>query len=187
MVRGPGWSVPIEEGYGELRQRLRQAFPKLPFSADWGAGTFPAVPWGLPGLPVWMVGSLLWIVASVAALWWYGDWAGLGVWLAGLWPVARLRDRALVGKNGLSLGPPWIFVVPWDQVDAVYCRVGRRTSRVWAQTRGASGMSVDVPTVLLPALRARVRRLAEPPLPGEEYRYPLRRAASPNSAIAWER
>lgn len=157
-VRGPGWRVPIEAGYGRTRAMLRDAFPDRPFDADWDDGRFPACPGGLPVDLATAGAAGVALVAACTAAWWMGAAAGAAVVVAASWPLARLRDAVVVRRAGFRAGPAWAPLVPWHELSAVCWRREGRRARVWA--RGArGGGSATIPVALLPALRARVRRL----------------------------
>lgn len=157
-VVGTDWRVPLDDGYGAARSRLREAFPRLPFDADWGDGRFPSAPAGLPPDLAFGLGAALAVVAAGLLAGLVHPLAGAAVALASAWPVARLRDAVVVRRDGLRLGPPWAPVVPWHQVREIHYGVRGRRARVWSTTTQGGGVAT-VPLVLLPALRARLRRL----------------------------
>ena len=167
-VEGPGWRVPLGPGYGPLRARLREWFPDVPYASDWMDGRFPAMPAGLPGDLAFALAILLSAGLATLVAWQIG-WVG-GLAVAGLsaWPLGRLRDAWVVRAEGVRAGPPWAPVVPWYEIEEiVVVEVGRRA---WLWTRGpGGGQAASVPRALLPALRARVRRLGGLDLmPGHE-------------------
>lgn len=157
-VEGPGWKIPVEVGYGEVRAKLRSWLPDVPFSADWMDGRFPAAPAGLPGDLVFAV-AITFVAALSGLLAWQLGWhVGLVLALIAAWPLGRLRDAWVVRPEGLKAGPPWAGVTPWYEIEELRIARGRR--RVWMWSRGpGGGGAASVPAALVPALRARVRRL----------------------------
>ncbi|MFT7519534.1 MAG: hypothetical protein ACI9MC_001676 [Kiritimatiellia bacterium] len=157
-VHGPGWKIPIDDQYGTQRSSLRGWFPDRPFASDWMDGRFPSAPALLPpavGLVcvVALVVGMALVVASQV-----GWLAALIVVLMSVWPIGRLRDRVHIAKNGVCAGPPWATQMPWFDVQTV--RVCRRGRRSWVHLMGpAGGSAAWVPTSLLPAVRARLKRL----------------------------
>jgi hypothetical protein len=157
-VRGPGWGVPIAPGWGELRSALRSALPDRPFASEWEDGRFPAAPGGMPVEPVFATAVALAATAAVGVGWSLGPGAGACVAFAASWPISRLRDAIVVGASGLRAGPIWAPSIPWEDVREVSFERGSRSATVWARTeRGV--VCAGVPSVLIPALRARIRRL----------------------------
>lgn len=157
-VQGPDWRIPLAPGYGRIRADLRRWLPDVPFTSDWMDGRFPGAPGLLPpdlSLALAVVGVA---VVAGAVSWQLGWWAGLAVALLAAWPIGRLRDAWVVRPEGLRGGPPWARVVPWYDIDHVQVvEVGRRA---WLWTRGpGGGQAAWVPRALVPAVRARVRRL----------------------------
>lgn len=158
VLRGTGWKLPIEPGYGEARARLRRWLPDVPFQSDWMDGRFPGMPMGLPPSMALALGLTVAATLGTVCAVQLGWWAGLAVALLAVWPLGRLRDGWVVRTDGIRGGPPWAPVVPWYEIDAVVVNVVGR--RAWLFTRGrGGGQATSIPTVLLPALRARVRRL----------------------------
>lgn len=157
-VSGPDWEIPLQAGYGRSRANLRRWLSDVPFVSDWMDGRFPGSPAGLP--PSLALGIGVTLAALVAAM--LGNQLG---WVAGglaallaAWPLGRLRDGWVVRAEGLRGGPPWAPVVPWYDLDEVRIVPGIR--RTWIYTRGrGGGQAASLPTALLPAFRARVRRL----------------------------
>jgi hypothetical protein len=156
--------IPIAPGYGALRAQLRVALADRPFHSDWADGRFPGAPAGLPpdlAMSLALVVAVM-LAGTLAAL---AIGAGVAIWVAGAasaiavgWPLARLRDEVVVRRDGLRIGPPWSSVTPWHEVRSIQAqRTGRRL-RVWATT-SEGGATATVPVVLLPALRARIRRM----------------------------
>lgn len=157
-VRGPGWRIPMRPGYGQVRASLRRQLPDVPFTSDWMDGRFPAAPSGLPGDLALSVAILAAGACALGVAWQLGWMAGLAVALVSLWPIGRLRDAWVVRPEGVRAGPPWARVVPWYDIDEI--QVVRRGRRAWLWTRGKGGGQVAaIPHALLPAVRARVRRL----------------------------
>ncbi len=158
-VQGPEPTrIAIDERYAEVRSDLRGRFPDRPFTSEWAAGRFPGAPYGLPLYPV-LLGA--WVAATAACV--AGAAAGgpLGAAacaLAAAWPLVRLLDGVGIHERGLRIGPAWAPLVPWHDVLAVGLDLGSRGARVWARTRAGAG-SAWVPPALVPAVRARVRRL----------------------------
>ena len=157
-VEGPGWRVPIGEGYGQIRADLRRWFPDRPFTADWADGRFPSARFGLPcDLLLWTGGGVI-LASSMVLSGWVGPVAGATCLAAGIWPLARLRDAIVVRDTGIRIGPSWAPTVPWCAVEGVTVIASKRTAQVWVDTdRGTEGATL--PTALVPALRARVWRL----------------------------
>lgn len=157
-VRGPGWRVPIGPGYGPVRVALRGAFPDQPFTSDWMHGRFPSLPGGIaPGLVFASCATAVLIAVAVVGVGVGGGAAAL-VAAASIWPLGRLRDAVVVGARGVRAGPPWAPRVPWYQIDSAHVRSGPVRSEVWIHTH-VGVMGASVPTVLVPALRARMWRL----------------------------
>ena len=157
-VVGTGWRLPIGSGYGALRRQLRQAFPSVPFESDWTDGHFPGLPGGIPPDLAFLMGSVGALMIVVPGVFVAGPMAGGALLLAVSWPLSRLRDAIVVRPNGVRIGPPWAPLATWYEVSALRCAVRGRSSRVWVVAGNASA-AVTVPTVLIPALRARVWRL----------------------------
>jgi hypothetical protein len=93
--------------------------------------------------------------------------ACLGLWgvvpaitggvLAG-WLAVRSAPRVRLTRRGMAAGPPWAPLVPWHEVVSVQVRRADGVARV--AVRGHhSWHEGEVPEILLPALRARLRRL----------------------------
>jgi hypothetical protein len=176
-------TIPIDADYGPLRSALRKHYPHAPFDAAWSPGRFPASPLGLP-----VDATVLLLAIVVAAL--VGGlasrhpagWLALGL----LYPIVRLRDGVQVTSEGVRAGPAWAPVVPWHEIASVRIVRSWRSHRVFVVgQRGAS--SGTVPAVLLPALRARLRRqgglrLEEPGHPVDLV-YAVWQTVSPG--IAW--
>lgn len=150
--------IPIGPGYAARRAALRRAWPDRPVDADWSDGRFWASPLGWPPYPVvvggWLVAALA--VAGGAAV--AGGTGAAAVAVAAAWPLVRLLDAVHVGRRGVRVGPPWALVVPWHDVqDVGLHRIGRSV-HVWVRTRTGAA-SGTVPPVLVPAVKARIRRL----------------------------
>jgi hypothetical protein len=155
-VRGPDHEEPIAAGYGELRARLREAFPDRPFDADWNDGEFPAMPMGVP--EPWLrlsggalalgsaAGLALWMPVAAVPLAVVLGWAWMGAW-----------GRVRLSRMGLHIGAGWTPRLGWHEVEAVHLQAHGRWARVVVKGRGhlAEG---TVPAVLVPALRAKVWR-----------------------------
>jgi hypothetical protein len=158
-IIGPGWRINVDSEYATLRRSLRRRFPAHRFHADWRAGRFPPAPSRWPFPMVWV--SLIGVSSGVAfgLAWGVGAWAA-ALWLAvWMWPMARLHDRVEVTSDGLSLGPAWAASVPWHDVGAVYFHREGGRAVIWAKTPWGSTPTA-VPVLLLPPLRARIRRLS---------------------------
>lgn len=172
-VRGrPRRRIRIGTGYGPRRRALRERFPDRPFVSEWSSGAFPPAPLGLPARPVLVGAFALGAAVCTAGALVAGPW-GAGLTLVAVaWPLLRLLDAAWLLPEGLRLGPVWAPVTPWHEV----VEVGVHRGRVWARTRRGGG-SAPVPAVLVPAVRARLHRLAALPLveapPGTDARYAL--------------
>lgn len=163
-VVGPDWAVPVDDAvrdaYGPVRAALRAAFPDRPFTSDWGeTGRMPGLVLG--GAPAPWFAALCLLVAAgsagVAAT--LGPGAGLLFALGWWWPLGRLRPGAEIDGVGLRFGAAWVPRASWHEVvDVSVEPAGRRGVRLRART--ADGLQeVVVPSVLLPALRARLWRL----------------------------
>jgi hypothetical protein len=158
LVEGPAWRVPLRPGYGRTRALLRRWLPDVPFSSDWMDGRFPGAPAGLPPSLVLALGAGVAAVVAVVLGIQLGWVAGGVAALVAAWPIGRLRDAWEVRAEGLRGGPPWAPTVPWYDLDEVRIIQGRR--RTWVFTRGrGGGQAAALPTALVPAFRARVRRL----------------------------
>ncbi len=157
-VVGPGLKLPMGGGYGSVRKSVRAAYPDRPFTSDWADGRFPSAPLGAPSDLVFAAGALLTTALACVATAWLGALAGAGVAVALAWPVVRLRDAVVVRREGIAAGPPWAPIVPWHEVQAVHAvTVGRQT---FVRVVTASGAGdATLPSVLLPAVKARVSRL----------------------------
>ncbi|MEQ1569386.1 MAG: hypothetical protein ABMA64_27360, partial [Myxococcota bacterium] len=153
-VEGPEpHRVPIGPAYGAVRRRLRDRFADRPWDTAWADGVFPAAPWGLPIGPVVVVATAAAIgaVAGLGAA--VGPAGSVAAALGFAWPLARLFDAVELGARGVRVGPPWALRVPWHRVEAV----GICDGAVWVRTRDGGGR-VHVPAVLVPAIRARLRK-----------------------------
>lgn len=186
-IRGPRprW-VRIAPGYAEIRQNLRLTWPDRPFDAEWADGRFPPAPRGLPPALALTLGTLAVIGGTVAAGLAVGPVASVAVALAGAWPLVRALDGVEVTARGIRVGPPWALITPWHAVQRLGLDQRGPTATVWliGARGGASG---TVPAVLVPAVRARIRRLAGLELEvgegGADRRYAGWRAAA--SGIPW--
>lgn len=158
QVEGTRLRARIGPGYAELRRSLRAWFPDHPFTQAWGDGRLPAAPLGLPVRLVSAAAAVALTAGAAAVGGVLGPEAALALALAGAWALGRLRDQVVVRAEGLRVGPGWAPRVPWHEVESVHVRAGRRRAQVDVLTRRGAG-SATVPAVLVPALRARVRRL----------------------------
>jgi hypothetical protein len=158
-VAGPGWSVPIDEGYADLRRSLRTRFRDRPYTADWSReGAFPALVLGGAPAP-WFVAACVVVLATVVAAGvGLGPWAGVIAALAWAWPLGRVRPAIVVSPTGLRLGPAWVAEVPWHEIEAVRVTVSGRAVRLRAVTPHGVAHA-RVPRATWPACRARLRRL----------------------------
>lgn len=163
-IAGPGLRVRVEEGYGDVRARLRRRFPRLPYTADWApTGRFPALVLGGPPAP-WtalVVGVAAAVTAAVGAL--AGPGAGLLAALGLVWPVGRLHAALQVDAVGLRAGPVWAPVLGWHEIHEVRAKVEGRRTRLFVAHEGGVA-ELQVATAVLPAVRARVERLGALPL-----------------------
>ena len=157
-VVGPGWTLPIGDGYGTNRKWLRKTFPSVPFESDWMDGRFPVKVMGLP--PAWAsLAALLVVITLAFSVGWVIGGAGvLLVILAWVWPFGHVRSQVVIQTDGVRFGPPWIGLTPWHQVECVIVEVGSKASGIRMRSK-QGGASCVVPTVLLPAIRARLWRL----------------------------
>ena len=161
QIRGPQprW-VRMDAGYTATRRWLRSRFPDRPFTSEWALdGRFPTAPLGGPAHLIHAIGWAVVVAALSVACWLGGAGSAAVVGVGGGWLLVRMLDGVAVHRRGLAVGPPWVAVIPWHDVLEVVVEPRRRHLRVWAHTvHGA--WSGTVPAVLLPALRARVRRLS---------------------------
>ncbi len=183
---GTGLRVPVGPGYGSHRATLLRSFRDVPFASDWMDGRFPGAPGGLPPDLAFALGVGVAAVAAGALGVIVDARIGLAAALIAAWPLGRLRDGWVVRAEGLRGGPPWAPLVPWYDLTSIHVHVGRR--RAWIFTRGPrGGHAAPLPLVLLPAFRARVRRLGGldliPTVPGLEDRY--LRWREPAIGIPW--
>ncbi|HHO52999.1 MAG TPA: hypothetical protein ENK18_19510 [Deltaproteobacteria bacterium] len=159
-LRGPEPArIPLgSEGYAQRRRALRQRFADRPFSSEWADGRFPPAPAGLPVYPVlvlsWLAGSGACGLAAFTA----GPLPAAGVALGLSWPLVRMLDAVHVIPRGIRIGPPWAPCVSWHEIEAVGVYPRWLGARVWVRHARGQG-SATIPRVLVPALRARVRRL----------------------------
>lgn len=153
-LRGPGWFVEVGEGYGALRRQLRERLRDRPWSSDWSDGRFPVA------TPLWLQGALglavLFVIAGTGWLvpLWGAALAPAGAW----WWAASCRQRVEVTATGMRVGSAWERTWGWAELTSVSVERRGPRSRVFVHGE-AGGSSAEVPTVLLPALTARVRRL----------------------------
>lgn len=177
---------PMGPGYAEVRRALREKWPDRPFDADWADGRFSPSPFGRPVGPVVVlatVGLVALVIGAGAAL---GPTGAIAVGALGIGPVVRLLDAVDVSRRGLRVGPPWALVVPWHEVERVGIAQRGRTAELWmVGRRGAS--TGTIPAVLIPAVRARIRRMGGLDVArgdgGLDVRYARWRA--PAAAIPW--
>jgi len=157
-VRGPGHEEVIGPGYGQLRRQLRRAFPDRPFVASWDDGRFPS---GWVARRGWLVRTVALVGAALGAslvLGAFGQASGVAVGCVVAWAIAVRLGVVRVRRRGIAVGPPWAPVRPWHAVEQVTFHIDGEVTEV--EAHGAWGGSrATVPTVLLPALRGRVRRL----------------------------
>lgn len=146
-------------GYREARDRLRRSHPFVPWSADWGDGTFDPAPWGLPGHPVAVGAAGLAASGVTAAALAGGPLAAAGAAALALAPFLRLLDHASVTAAGIRLGPAWAARIGWADVERVGLHAAGGRTRVWFTSR-YGGAVVDVPPAVAPAVRARLRRFS---------------------------
>jgi hypothetical protein len=145
----------IGPGYGAVRRELRARFPDRPFDADWDDGRYWPAPYGWPIGPALTAALALAVAAIAGAALLGGPWAAFGVAALVGWPTLRLLDGVEVRADGIRVGPPWAAKVAWYHVE----QVGIVGSTVWVRTKYGGG-SGTVPPVLVPAVRARIRRLS---------------------------
>ena len=185
-VIGPEWVIPIVEGYGEDRKWLRETLPSVPFESDWMDGRFPVRALGLP--PAWA--SL--VAVSVAAIlaasvgWVVGGAGAMLMILAWAWPFGHVRSQVVIQTQGVRFGPPWAALTPWHQVQRVYVKAGQSASRIRMQSSRGGGSCV-VPSVLLPAIRARLWRLGGLQLESSDDKISARYArwSAPSWGLPW--
>ena len=158
-VRGAAHEEVIGPGYGRLRRQLRAALPDRPFVSAWQDGRFPGGWWGQRRAMTRAIGLGVVVTALALPLGVMARGVGVVVAVVVAWSaVVRVSRSVRITRRGVAAGPPWSPVRPWHVVDRVVARSGALLTEVevFGQGRGARG---TVPTVLLPALRARVRRL----------------------------
>ncbi|MBT3222382.1 MAG: hypothetical protein HN348_25190, partial [Proteobacteria bacterium] len=131
-VVGPGWKLPIGEGYGPNRSRLRQWFPDAPFKSEWADGRFPAMALGVPSSTLMLVGVVFAAIMSVFVAATIGFAAGGLVVLAALWPLVRFRDAVVVKRGGVRVGPVWAPTIGWHEIKGISVTLGKRRARGWA-------------------------------------------------------
>ena len=185
-VEGPGWRVPIDRQYGEIRANLRTWFPDRPFTADWADGRFPSARFGLPADLVFIVLLGLTLAGSMAVSALLGPLAGAAVIVGALWPLLRLRDSVVVREEGIRTGPVWAPMIPWHDVTGVGLLSGSRSARIWTESPRGSGVAT-LPSALIPALRARIRRLSGLEVSGKADGLDVRygRWQAPAAGIPW--
>ena len=187
-IRGPSTTwVRIKSNYASVRARLRQRFPDRPFTSEWTDGQFPGCPFGAPSH---VVVALAYVagagVCGGAAILGGAMPGGLALVAVG-WPLVRLLDSVQVAERGLRVGPPWASMVSWHDVRAVGVMPGVGGAVwVWAHTH-RGGSQAPFPRVLVPALRARIKRLGHLKLldapPRTDHRYAIWREVA--MALPW--
>jgi len=158
VVRGPDHVEPIEPGYSGLRKALRRAFPDRPFISEWDDGRFPPGWFARRGWLLRSVGLALFALAFAAMSGAFGQLAGGVVAVAVAWALLQGVGRVTVSRRGIAAGLPWEPVRPWHLVDEVSAEVFGPVAQVEVHGRFGA-MRATVPAVILPAFRARVRRL----------------------------
>lgn len=158
-VAGPGWRVPVDDGYREVRAALRARFPDRPFTSDWASsGRFAGLVLGRAPGPAWaaLVGVVGVVVIATGVL--AGPVAAVVAAVGWSWPLARARAAVWVLPAGVRVGPAWAPLVGWHEVTEVRAS---RVPRGWLlRVIGAEGaVRLQVPESTWPALRARLRRL----------------------------
>jgi hypothetical protein len=176
-------TIPIDARYGALRAALRSRFPDRPYDAAWSDGAFPAAPLGFPVDATVLLLCLGLITGLFAAV----SWHPLAMLLAGFaYPIVRFRDSMSLTDAGVRAGPAWAPVTPWHEVSRVVLIQSGWTQRVYVVGRHGAA-TATVPRVLIPALRARLRRLSGLPLDTDprwlDLTYAIWQAAAP--AVAW--
>ncbi len=158
-VRGePRRVVPVGPGYAAERARWKATAPDRPWDADWSDGTFWPSPLGLPLVPVAVGAALAAAGLAVLAGLLAGPTAVPAVVVALAWPLARLFDGVSVTARGIRVGSLLALRVPWHEVEAVGLFARGRERVLWVRGRHGAA-SATVPPVLVPAVRARIRRL----------------------------
>lgn len=174
--------LPIRAGYGDVRAELRSRHPGRPFTAEWSDGQFPPAPFGGPAYPALVVAWGLAAAAAAAAAVAGGPVAAGVAWVAVSWPLLRLLDAVRMRRSGLRVGPVWASTTPWHEV----LEVGVWRRRLWVRTQ-RGGATAFVPGPLVPAMRARLRRLGALELverpPGTDQRYAIWREVAPG--VPW--
>lgn len=155
-VRGLGADVGADEGYGALRASLRRAFGDRPFVATWSDGVFPHGWFGSRAVVGAGVAVLGLVAVAVLGAHWPPVGVGAGALLA--WAALRMVARVRVTRAGVAAGPAWAPRVPWHAVTAAHVAVEGGVARVAIAHRDG-WCEGEVPEAVLPALRARVRRL----------------------------
>jgi len=185
-IEGPGWRVPIGEGYGAVRANLRHWFPDRPYRSEWADGRFPPGRYGLPSDLVLVLTGALVLGLSMGLSAGVAPMAGVGFMVASVWPMARLRDAVTVQEQGISVGPSWARRIPWHEVVSITHLEGGFGARVWVDTERGVGIAA-LPRVLLPAFRARILRLGGVELRDDLDAVSLRYATwqAPAAAAPW--
>ena len=183
-VVGPGWRVPIDESYGRSRAQLRDWFSTHPFTSEWSDGRFPPAPFGWPPYLALGIGFGA-VTLSIAVLGWLAPPVVIAPLLV-VWPLLHLHDSVEVRESGLRIGSAWASAFAWHEVEALCIERRGRFARIWMRSRRGYGQAT-LPIALLPALRARLRRIAALELtettPEIEDSY--RRWQAPTAGIAW--
>lgn len=152
---GPGWRVPLDAEHGARWRALRAEFPARPFTTDWDHGLFPGA--GAAGL---RFGAALSVAAVATAVVAHsaGVVAALGAAIGLGWALAGLRTTLQVSRRGVRAGPVWAGNIPWHRVRGV--RVSCRGHAAHLRVLHDDGVAAaSVPLLLLPAVRARLRRI----------------------------
>ncbi len=158
-VLGPRWRVPIDRGYSEVRCTLRAELPDRPWVSDWSEGRFPAAPWGLPSDPLTVLAVTVVAISAIGVAAVAGPWGAGAVVLGASWPLVRLRDGVRVHRLGVRVGPVWAGRVGWHDIERVHLVSGRGRGVVVVVHSRFGMAGATVPAILVPALRARMRRL----------------------------
>ena len=157
-VQGTRFGFLVDEDYAHRRAWLRRELSELPWCSDWEKGWLESSPMGLPSLPVLALaygGITALIVACAVAQ--FGDLVLLSAVL-GAWFVGRLRACVAILPTGIRVGPIWDREFGWHEVKACGLDQDGLGVQLWIMT-DTGKRSASVPPVLIPVVRARLKRL----------------------------
>ena len=157
-VQGTRFGFLVDEDYAHRRAWLRRELSEVPWCSDWEKGWLESSPMGLPSLPVLALaygGITALIVACAVAQ--FGDLVLLSAVL-GAWFVGRLRACVAILPTGIRVGPIWDREFGWHEVKACGLDQDGLGVQLWIMT-DTGKRSASVPPVLIPVVRARLKRL----------------------------